>query len=262
VRTRVLVLDVAGELEQHARTTLTALLTTRLGRFDTLDVVEKSSLTRLLDLEAEKQALDCAGDAQGGCLAEIAGALDVDAVAVATVGRIGGTLLFSLQIVDRTGRAIGRGTAQVSALDHLTDRVAAVVDDVGQQVTGAPPSAAPSGTPGSATTAGRLPVGFRQPLLIAGGAALGVGVLSLGLGVVPAVLYSTSASDLRSLRVRYVEEGGDSALVDQAATRQKDALAFQGLWNNAGIYAAWGGLLVGTAGGAAVAAALLLEEAP
>ncbi|MBM4279360.1 MAG: hypothetical protein FJ137_00895 [Deltaproteobacteria bacterium] len=264
-RPRVLVLDVAGDLDPSARATLTALVTARLARFDGLEVVARDSLARLVDVEADKQAAGCAGD-DGGCLAEVAGALDVDYLAVATAGQLGGTTVFTLQLVDRGGKTSGRGTAQVSALDDLAARVTTVIDEVGTQVTGAAPSSGEpdgGGAPGAAppwpTT---LPAGAKSSLLVAGGVGAGVGVLALALGVTPAVLYSGAAGGLRTLRVDYVASGGDPALVERAGERQQDAVALQGLWNNAGIYAAWGGFLVAAAGGGAIAAALLVPEAP
>jgi TolB-like protein len=260
-RPRVLVLDVVGDLDDSTRATLTALLTTRLARFKDLDVTARSSLARLVDVEADKQVAGC-GDNDAGCLAELAGALDVDYVAVATAGRIGGTTVFTLQLIDRAGKTSGRGTAQVSALDGLAGRVAAVADDVGQQVTGVPPPSGAASFTGGGVGGGRIPAGWQKPMMVGGGAGVGVGVLSLALGLTPAVLYGNAAGDLRSLRARYVDAGGDRALVDEAGELQKRAIALQGMWNNVGIYAAWGGILVGVAGGAALAAALLFEEAP
>ena len=267
-RPRVLVLDVTGDLDEGARDTLTALVGARLARFSALDVVAKTSLARIVELEGEKQAAGCAAD-DGACLAEVANALDVDTVAVGTAGRLGGTTVFTLLLVDRGGRTVARGSTQVSALDDLAARVLLVIDDVGEQATGQPaeePAVASdderAATPRPSTAMPSLPVGSKQPLQIGGGVGAGVGALAVVVGLTPAVLYGGVAGDLRRLRVGYVERGGDDGILDEASKKQSDAYALQAWWNGAGLYAAWGGLALAVAGGGALAAGFLLEEAP
>jgi hypothetical protein len=262
-RQRVLVLDVTGELEQAARDTLTSLVGVRLARFSALDVVARSSISRLVALEGERQAVGCAGE-DGACLAELADALDVDTLAVGTAGRLGGTTVFTLVLVERGGKTIARGSTQVSALDDLAARVVQVVDDVGQQATGQPPDAdavAPAVAAASSSPLA-LPAGSRPLLVYGGGAVAGTGILAFVAGVVPAVLYGGAAGDLRRLRVDYVERGGDGEVLDAATQKQREAFALQGAWNNAGRYAAWSGLALVAVGGGALAAGLLLQEAP
>jgi hypothetical protein len=263
-RPRVLVLDVSGDVDKSARDTLTALVSTRLARFSSLDIVTKAGVARLIELEGEKQATGCGDD--GACLAELAGALDVDTLAVATAGRLGGTTVFTLQLVDRTGKTIGRGSTQVSALDDLGARVALVVDDVGQQVTGEQPeeskvNGADTLSPSSSSSM-KLSAGSKTPLLIGGGVGAGVGAVVFAVAVTPAVLYAGVAGDLRRMRATYVDSGGDDQLLDEAVTKQRNAFALQGAWNNVGVYAAWTGMAVAALGGGALAAGLLVEEAP
>jgi hypothetical protein len=261
-RQRVLVLDVTGDLDKSARETLAGLIGARLARFTALDVIAKSGIARLIELESERQAVGCDGD-DGACLAELAGALDVDTLAVANAGRLGGTTVFTLQLVDRAGKTVARGSTQVSALDDLATRVALVVDDVGQQATGAPPAppiVAGADTMSSSTN--QLPAGWKTPLLVGGGVGVGVGVVVGVAGLVPAVLYGRAASSLGALRADYVENGGSDKTLAEASETQNSAAGLQGLWNNVGIYATWGGITLVALGGGALAGGMLLEEAP
>jgi len=82
----------------------------------------------------------------------------------------------------------------------------------------------------------------------------------VGLGVIPAFMTTGAENDLTRLRGRYVDSGGDRAILDDAAAKQLEVDGNRGLWNNAGIYAAWGGALVAVAGGAALVAAFTLID--
>jgi hypothetical protein len=194
------------------------------------------------------------------------GALDAEYAAVARAGRVGGTTVFTLQLVDRKGATVGRSAAEVSALDDLVGRVRTAALDVGRQVTGKEPTDAASVSP-TMTTMTTMPLGegLRMPLLVGGGAAAAVGSLLLAGGALPAVLYGNAASDLRVLRARYVDEDDDDArqaLLRDATTRQREAEGLRRAWNDVGIYAVWAGVLVAGAGAGALAAGLLLEEGP
>jgi hypothetical protein len=196
-------------------------------------------------------------------MAELVGALDVDVVAVARAGRLGGATIFTLQLVDRSGTTKARGSAQVSARDDLGGQVGEVVDDVGHQLTGDEPVDAPAPRSSSSQSSAPLAAylaGLKTPLLIGGGSAAGVGVILVVAGVTPALLYSGAESELRVLRLRYVDGGGDQAVLDAAVQKQADAEGWRRAWNSVGVYAVWSGLLLATAGGGALAAGLLSED--
>lgn len=255
--TRVLVLDVAGDLEDGPKATLTNLMVARLSRFAALEVIAQKNVEKLLGLEAKKQMAGCEGD-DTSCLAELAGAFNAEIVAAAQAGKLGGTTVFTLQFLDSKGVTVGRGSAQVSGLDDLASKVAEVVDGVGRDFTKTEPgdaAAAPSTAPTAAATA---PPGLREPLLIGGGAALGVGVVVAGISVIPALLASGANNDLKGLRVRYIDAGRDDDLLAQAEEKQRSATSLTGLWNNFGLYGFWGGVLIGALGGGALAGSFAL----
>jgi hypothetical protein len=254
------VLDVTGTLDAAERSTLTSLLATEFARFDGLDVVARGDVARLLELEGERQAAGCD---DGACLAELVGALDVDLAAVAQAGRVGGTTLFTLQLVDRKGSTVAQGSAEVSDLDDLLGRVRAVVATVGTQVTGEEPddagaAAVPAGSSSSSPLG--LVAGWRLPLLVGGAVTFGLGAVVAGVGFVPLQLYGSARNDLRDLRVEYVGSGGDDAVLDQAAARQRDAEGLRQMWNQGGVPAVWIGSTVAVVGATALVLGLLVED--
>ncbi len=262
VRTRVLLLEVAGDLDAAQRATLGSLIGARLSRFEALEIVDQKNVEKLLGVEADKQRAGCTGD-ENACLAELAGALQADVVAAPQAGKIGGTTVFTLQLIDQKGVTVGRGSAQVSGLDDLAQKVSDVVDGVGREFTGGEPrDGVSSSNPAAATTTTTGEPAWRQPLRIGGAVGIGVGLVAIGLGAIPAVMASGAEGDLAGLRVRYIKAGRDDDLLQQAAVKQRDADDARGLWNDAGIYAVWGGLVVAAAGGAALAAGFLVAEAP
>ncbi len=263
-KTRVLVLDVAGDLEENQKSTLTNLIVARLSRFEPLEVIAQKNVEKLIGIEATKQVAGCEGES--GCLAELAGAFNAEIVAAPQAGKIGGTTVFTLQLLDPKGTTVGRGTAQVSGLDDLVTRITEVVDGVGKDFTHSEPAdsfANPQPTTTAAPkTAENAAPDLRQPLLIGGGVGVGVGVALVAIGVIPALQASGAEGDLKVLRVRYVDAGRDDDLLQQAKAKQKDAEDARGLWNGAGIYAVWSGVVVVAAGGGALAASFLLQDAP
>lgn len=258
--TRVLVLETGGDLGPEKRLLLTNLTAARLARFADLEIMAARDIEARLGLEASKQAAGCESDSE--CLANLTGALDVELVCATTAGTLGGTTVFTIQIIDSAGAARARSSVQVSALDDLAGAITRVVDDAGRAVSGAEPGDAvvrTSGTTAAAANADTV-MGLRQPILIGGAVGLGAGVVALGLGVIPAFMTTGAENDLTRLRTRYVDSGGDRAILDDAAAKQVEVDRNRGLWNNAGIYAAWGGALVAVAGGAALVAAFTLID--
>lgn len=254
-RTRVLVLDTGGDRSASERVLLTQIVATRLQRFPSLRVIAWRDVQQRLGLEADKQLAGCESDAV--CLAELTGAFDVDLVCTSTAGTLSGTTVFTLQLIDDKGVAKGRGTATLSALDDLAAAAAATVDDAARQATGEDPVAPEQiARPAAPTTP--LSSSWRLPLLVGGTAGIGMGVTAAGLGLVPLFLLRGAEGDLTTLRVRYVDSDKDTAILEEAAQKQAEADRLRGLWNSAGLPAFWGGALVAVAGGAVVAAGLLL----
>lgn len=93
------------------------------------DVMSRTELTQLMQLEAEKAAMGCEGDS---CLAEIADALDADRVVSGTVDRLGSSYLVVLTELDaRDVRVIGRVQKRLSTNE---DRLFGGVEQMAQEL--------------------------------------------------------------------------------------------------------------------------------
>ena len=168
---RVLVLAPAGDaLDASARASVASLVARELDELDGVEVISASDVQRLAELEAEKQSLGC--DDAGACLAEIAGAMGARFVVFGDVAALGDVRVVNLSLYDaRDGRAVGRATLEVRALEDLPRRVPAAARAL---VVGVPAFAGKSFAPEPG-----------PPLwAIAGTASLvGAGAIVAGLGV-------------------------------------------------------------------------------
>lgn len=126
-RTKVLVLDVkSSDLQPSEVATLTSLITSKLARYQEIEAISGQDLKRLVDLEAQKQAVGC-DDA--GCLAEMAGALGAQIVIFGQAGRLGGTLVVTLDAFDaQKGVAVARQPIEASDVGQLPNLVGPAVD--------------------------------------------------------------------------------------------------------------------------------------
>lgn len=208
---RVVVLDFKGEAQPGEKTLITDLIATKIDKYG-LEVLTASDVREAVDLQAQGATLGCETDAS--CLADIASAMGAKYVVFGSIGRLGKNFLININIFDQTSaQSAARETIQAENLDVLP----AKIDDgvtrlMSRIVQVAPPPAPPPAAP-------------MNPMVIGGGAALGVGGLAaLGFGV-GALVFDGSAG---------------------AATSRKDFEDARG----AGI-----GCLVGAGIGAAVGAA-------
>ena len=256
---KVLVLDTGGDLAADQRAVLTNLVATRLQRFDDLRVIAWRDVQQRLGLEADKQLAGCESDA--ACLADLAGAFDVDLLCVSAASRLGGTVVFTMQVVDERGEAKARGSVSVPVLDDVAAAVTAVADDAGRALTGNEPIVR---TTNPSTSTAPLPTAARFPLQIGGAVGLAVGLTAAGIGIIPGALARGAEGDLRALRVDRVESGAsDDAILDAASRKQGEVDRLRGLWNTAGVPAVWGGVVVALLGSGALAVGTLLTaEAP
>jgi hypothetical protein len=256
---KVLVLDTGGDLAADQRAVLTNLVATRLQRFDDLRVIAWRDVQQRLGLEADKQLAGCESDA--ACLADLAGAFDVDLLCVSAASRLGGTVVFTMQVVDERGEAKARGSVSVPVLDDVAAAVTAVADDAGRALTGNEPIVR---TTNPSTSTAPLPTAARFPLQIGGAVGLAVGLTAAGIGIIPGALARGAEGDLRALRVDWVESGAsDDAILDAASRKQGEVDRLRGLWNTAGVPAVWGGVVVALLGSGALAVGTLLTaEAP
>jgi hypothetical protein len=126
-RLRVLVLDVkSSDLQPGEVETLTSLVTAHLARYPQLDVMSGADIKRLVDLEAQKQSVGCD---EGACLAELAGAMGAELVFYGQAGRLGSTIVVTLNAYDaKRGAAVGRQPIEARDLGQLPMLIGPAVD--------------------------------------------------------------------------------------------------------------------------------------
>jgi hypothetical protein len=157
--TTMLILDLAGtEVKEGQIRTYTDLLATSWSRFEGLNVLTSKDLAQAMDVEAQKKALGCD---DSGCLAEIAGALGADYVALGSVGILGQVNVFNLSLYDaKNARSMTRQKFETRNLEEVSRHIDESVSVMGQEALGfsAP---APDGS-------------ALRPVMLWGGVALGV----------------------------------------------------------------------------------------
>lgn len=128
-RIKVLVLDVeTKDLRPGEVETLTSLITAHLARYPQLDVLSGADIKRLVDLEAQKQSVGCD---EGSCLSEIAGAIGAQLVFFGQAGRLGGTIVVTLNVFDAVkGQAVGRQPIEARDLGQLPALVGPAIDSM------------------------------------------------------------------------------------------------------------------------------------
>lgn len=94
------------------------------------EVISADSIAALLGLERQKQLLGCADEA-ASCIAELAGALDVDRLLSGDLGRVGETVILNVSLLDaRNGKLLARASRQArsaSSLEPLLEQLRPVV---------------------------------------------------------------------------------------------------------------------------------------
>jgi len=136
-RVALLGLTAGDGITDKQAQTLEDLLMSALYRTERFNLVGRSDIAGLLGFERQKQMLGCTGDTS--CVAEIAGALDVPVVAIASVGRLGPSYVFALKLVSSAdARVLARSDVTVAGeaklaegVETLATRIAAVCDRKG-----------------------------------------------------------------------------------------------------------------------------------
>lgn len=128
-RVKVLVLDVKStDLSPSEVETLTSLVTAHISRYAQLDVMSGSDIKRLVDLEAQKQSAGCD---EGACLSEIAGAMGAKLVFFGQAGKLGSTIVLTLNVYDaQRGQAVGRQPIQARDISQLPELVGPAIDNM------------------------------------------------------------------------------------------------------------------------------------
>lgn len=196
-----------------------------------LEVLTRADLRTMASLEADKAATGCEEGSQS-CLAEIAAALGTRLVVSGQVGSLDDTIFLQLSLFDsQVGKAVAREEARGKTLSQLADAIPAVVDRMMAPVLGTPlpdesAAAAPAAAPGL------------SPMVVGGGAALGVGVIVGGI-------------------LTFVAVGMDQTLGSASATAEEKQGAYDsGAYVVAGAGAA---AVVAVAGGTVLALGLVSE---
>ncbi|MEW5854288.1 MAG: hypothetical protein AB2A00_36275 [Myxococcota bacterium] len=170
-------------------------------------VVSAKEIQAALGYEQQKQLMNCNSES---CMAQIAAALEVTHLITGNIGRLGGSYLFNLKLIDaRTGVAAGAVAQRIPASsdEALLDTVRPSVDQLLRQAgipsrrgaeegpllasvpTQAVAAPAPSTDPQTSESP-QGPASWRRPVLLAGGGGVLVSVL---VGVVAAGLAASTA---------------------------------------------------------------------
>jgi len=107
---------------------------TLFGEDALLKVVSSKDIAQVLGIERQKELLGCS-DGQNSCLAELAGALGVDAILSATFAQSGSTISATLRVIRATdGSQIAAATTRAKDVDALQDWLDAQAVELGRTV--------------------------------------------------------------------------------------------------------------------------------
>lgn len=114
-RTTLAVLELTdGGVGAQTARNLTDVVAATLNDVGVFSVITRADMRRMLEIEQEKQILGCESDVS--CLAEVGGALGAALFVTGSVGRVGGSTLLSLALVDTQGaRVRAREQRQLAA---------------------------------------------------------------------------------------------------------------------------------------------------
>jgi hypothetical protein len=260
----------AGAQGESPAFSLVRLPTTTSGelgpaRAAQIERVVAEAVQRFGGVEQKTAPKDSPGcdDEDTACLAALAEATGAAYVLGVRAGRFDGVVVVTATVFDAVGKELDKATVRQSGMDTEKDADFALETAIVELLAGAlatepgPPRAAAAPPPPPAPAVA-LDASMSQNLLLAGGTALGVGVVVAGAGLVPLFVHSSHAGSLNGRRLRYVESGGDPALLQEAAEAQREADAWQGHWNDLGIWVFWGGAVVAVAGAAMLGASFAL----
>lgn len=193
--TRILVLDLArSDVRQEDERVLATAIAEALAKGHGARVVMTSADLRTLSSVAANQQ-ECGADATS-CLADLAGAMDVQQVVHGSVSRIDDDILVQLRVFDAKNAAAGG--ARVSWRGRTLGAVLAALPPHVAELMGDAPSSSSSGSSGSSgSSAGSSPAGV-SPLW--GGAALAAGVLVGGGTALAGGAYNHALTDPSSSR--------------------------------------------------------------
>jgi TolB-like protein len=129
-RTPLFVLDFSGQdVSPEETKILGGMVTAQLGEDRRLDVLSGQEMRRMIDLEAQKQAMGCEQDQS--CLAEIADALGVRYLVSGNASRVGNLLRLNLSLLDvDAAKVVSREEVQARDLYALNRRMPLVIHNL------------------------------------------------------------------------------------------------------------------------------------
>lgn len=203
-RPRLLVMALErGTVDTGTATTVDALVASLAARLAAdREVLSAADMRRLMNLEADRAAMDCkAGES---CMAELAAALGADHVLFGTLGQLGGTTIVTLDLFDAdAGRPVARETVRAASKAALPDALEGALS----RMLGQPAATPNTGWAWTAAASGTVAA------LAFGGA--GVAMASLAPG------HTLSDADYETVRVSGATAaivGGVAAVVAVGAT--------------------------------------------
>jgi hypothetical protein len=193
---RAVVMPVTGtDASQRA----VAQSLTELARSGQVRAIGTSDLVAVLGLERQRQLVGC-GDRSSSCLTEISAALGAEWLVSSTLGRVGKSLRFDLKVIHASdARVVFRDGRSVKEAGEIFDVVTQLTRALlAERPFGEAQEQAPTeGAPRVATAAeAAAPSPVERPRL-APWVTVGVGAVSLGVGVAFTVDAATSWSQLQ-----------------------------------------------------------------
>lgn len=143
LKVALLPLTAGAGVEAKVAQSLTDALAAELRGIGGHQLVTQQELTAVLGVERQRQLLGCTDTT---CMAEIASALDVDALVTGSIARLGESWLLQIQLVDaRKGVTTGHASRRQrsAGIDDLLDELPAVARELFRAgVAAAPPAVA------------------------------------------------------------------------------------------------------------------------
>lgn len=188
-----------------------------------LRVTTPNEIQSVLGFERQKQLLGCSDDSSS-CLAELAGALGVDALVTGSVAKFGNTFAINLKIVSAKDAkplsvASTRLDGENTVLEWLTNQARIAAEDV-RRAFGAAAAPAAAVTP-------RLPSSpAAYPLRGYSWIPAGAGAIALAAG---GAMFFTSASERKKVETGVMPSGPLGSYVEANAALERNGLILAGV---------------------------------
>jgi hypothetical protein len=199
-----------------------------------LEVATQSELGAILGLERQKQLLGCSDAATGNCLAELSGALGVDAVIAGSIAKLGGSYVLTVSLV----RVLdGKTVASLSEKFKTTDQVLDWLKAKAPELRAAAMTLRVKDEPAAAATAVSSGPGF-SPHRVLPFVLIGVGAAAAVVGVVLQYVARATASNI-SNRVGGVTAENVDAMISTGKAYEQSSVVLM----SAGLAVVAGGVV-------------------